>query len=238
MRQRDRPRVALLTRVARDDYRASLEQAGADVLALDPDSSATDVATLVREVSGVCLPGGFDVDPRHYDAVAHPTIELAGDARDALDLSLARLVVAQDVPLLAICRGLQVLNVALGGTLVQDIPSQWPGASRHAAADTPTTVAHGVTVTAGSRLARAVAAGMSDQVNSRHHQAVARLGAGLAVTATASDGIIEGIEHTECRYCVGVQWHPENFWRGDQMRPLFAQFVDAMLDRLPNPCLS
>ena len=140
------------------------------------------------------------------------------------------------MPLLAICRGAQVRNVAAGGTLVQDIPSAVTSDLRHTIDEPKNAVAHAVQITAGSRLREAlgssVDASLACRVNSRHHQAVGRLGSGLIATATAPEGVIEGIEAPDARFCVGVQWHPENFWRTGQFAPLFTAFVDAARERL------
>jgi putative glutamine amidotransferase len=130
-----------------------------------------------------------------------------------------------------VCRGIQVLNVAKGGTLVQDIPSQVPGAVDHSI-DTPAyAIAHEVWDAKGSRLwallQEKLAEGDACQVNSRHHQAVGQAAPGFDVTATAPDGVVEAIEHPGARFCVGVQWHPENFWRTGEFRALFEGFIEA-----------
>jgi putative glutamine amidotransferase len=142
---------------------------------------------------------------------------------------------AEDVPLLAICRGSQVLNVAAGGTLVQDIPSAIAGPLAHSVQEPKTADCHDVSIVPGSRLAAAlgarVEAACTCRVNSRHHQSVGRLGAGLVANATAPDGVIEGIEARDHTFCVGVQWHPENFWETGEFSHLFEAFVTAARDR-------
>jgi putative glutamine amidotransferase len=220
-----RLRVALVTLESVDDYVGALSSAGAEVVLLDPLAPPDETHDALAHVQGICLPGGWDVDPMHYGEPSHPTVQVAAAARDALEFWLARAAVQQDVPLLAICRGLQVLNVALGGTLVQDIPDQWPGSDAHAVAHTPTAQAHAIDVLVGSRLHEAVRAGMARHVNSRHHQAVRTPGRGLRVTASAPDGVVEAIELPEAAFCVGVQWHPENYWRTGEMHALFESFV-------------
>lgn len=219
-----RPRITYV-RCSRDgDYLQSLEAAGVSVHPVHP---AGDAAAAVHRVDGVVLAGGPDVDPALYGETLHPSCSLAGEARDAFEIALARRCLHDGVPLLGICRGMQVLNVAAGGSLIQDLPSQVPVAVPHSLDDTFTTIAHDIEVVDGTHVARAVAGGMPVQVNSRHHQAVKVLGTGLLVSAFATDGIVEAIEGPDLPFCVGVQWHPENFWRTGEFLPLFQVFADA-----------
>jgi len=207
-----------------EDYLKSLEAVGISVRAVQPTG---DIEAAIADADGVVLAGGYDVDPALYGETMHPTCVLAGDTRDAFELAIARRCLKDGLPLLAICRGMQVLNVAAGGSLIQDLPSQVPVALPHAVDESLTTVAHGLEVIAGTHLAAALTAGMSAQVNSRHHQAAKVLGRGLAVAAHAPDGIVEAIEATDLPFCVGVQWHPENFWRTGEFLPLFRLFATA-----------
>jgi putative glutamine amidotransferase len=138
------------------------------------------------------------------------------------------------LPIFAICRGVQLLNVACGGTLVQDIPSQVPGGSPHSLdvpPHQPYSLAHEIWVEKGSLLATLMGDRLRDQdacdVNSRHHQAVKDVAPGFRVAATAPDGVIEAIEDPAARFCLGVQWHPENFWRTGEFRALFEGFLEA-----------
>ena len=141
-----------------------------------------------------------------------------------------------DVPVLAICRGSQVLNVAAGGTLVQDIPSAVTTDLAHSVQVPKDSIAHEIRIASDSRLhaalGSAVDASCGCRVNSRHHQSVGQLGNRLVASATAPDGVIEGIEAPDATFCVGVQWHPENFWRTGEFRPLFDAFVAAARSRL------
>ena len=221
------PRIGYVRCQRDDDYLRSLETVGALVMAVDP---AGDPSHLMREVDGVVLPGGFDVDPARYGETLHPSCTLAGGERDGYELDLARRCLRDGLPLLAICRGMQVLNVASGGSLIQDIPSQVPIAQPHSVPDTLTTIAHELEIVPGSLLARAVGDGMAVRVNSRHHQAMKVIGEGLQVTGYASDGIVEAIEAPGAAFCVGVQWHPENFWESGEFLPLFRLFARACLD--------
>ena len=211
-----------------DDYLKSLETIGVAINAVAPTG---DIEGALHLADGVVLAGGPDVDPALYGETLHPSCSLAGDTRDAFELAMARRCLRDGVPLLAICRGMQVLNVAAGGSLIQDLPSQVPVALPHALDDTFTTVAHGLEVIEGTHLARALSAGMSTHVNSRHHQAAKVLGRGLAAAAHAPDGIVEAIEAIDLPFCVGVQWHPENFWRTGEFLPLFRLFAAACQQR-------
>ncbi len=186
--------------------------------------------TVTREVHGLLLTGGADLDPVLYGEPRHPSVEDAERGRDAFELELARRAMAADLPTLAICRGAQVLNVASGGTLVQDIPTAVESSIPHDV-ERPDAIAHAIAIAPGSRLERALGRGGQDtatrDVNSRHHQAVGRLGDALVASAWSPDGVIEGIERPEASFCLGVQWHPENFWRTGEFSDLFASFLEA-----------
>ena len=223
-----RPHITYVRCSRDEDYLKSLETVGASVQAV---ASSGDVDSALVGADGVVLAGGHDVDPAFYGETMHPSCNLAGDTRDAFELAVARRCLRDGVPLLAICRGMQVLNVAAGGSLIQDLPSQVPVALPHAIDDTFTTVAHGLEVVDGTQIARALSSGMSTQVNSRHHQAAKVLGRGLAASAHAPDGIVEAIEAHALPFCVGVQWHPENFWRTGEFLPLFRLFAAACQQR-------
>jgi putative glutamine amidotransferase len=216
-----------------NDYLESLRLTGAEWVVLD--LRVHDPRAVLDEVDGLMLLGGHDVDPSIYGEAPHPTFEAVADGRDAFELELARGAVARDLPLLAICRGLQVLNVALGGTLVQDIPTEVPSPGVHNVREKPwARLVHPVSVTADSRLASVLGDLVIDdrcEVNSRHHQSVKAIAAGLTATAVSPDGVIEAAEHGAQSFCLGVQWHPENFWRTGRFHSLFASFVDAARSR-------
>lgn len=218
------------------DYIASVEQAGGRARVLEVSESPK---RLLGEIQGLLLTGGGDVDPVFYKEDRHPTVEDAEPGRDEFELDLARRALDADLPVLAICRGSQVLNVAVGGTLVQDIPSAIPTDLPHALNDPKAAVAHEVAVVPGSKLQRALGGAVNGahtcRVNSRHHQSVGTIGRNLAASATASDGVIEAIEAPAAEFCIGVQWHPENFWRTGEFRSLFEAFVRTARTRLPSP---
>jgi putative glutamine amidotransferase len=179
-------------------------------------------------VDGVLLAGGGDVLPSMYGETTHPTFGAAEEGRDEYEIDLVRLALDQDLPLFAICRGIQVLNVARRGTLIQDIPSEVTRAEPHDIREPRVAIAHDVWVTSGSLLERLMRERVDDEsvpVNSRHHQAVKNVGDGLVVSATAPDGVIEAVEDPSRRFCLGVQWHPENFYRTGEFSPLFEAFV-------------
>ena len=207
--------------------------AGAPVLVpLDLDEGA--LQSIYDRLDGLVLPGGIDVSPDIYGEAPHEKLGRVDDALDRAELALARWAVGDHRPLLAICRGIQVLNVALGGTLYQDIPSQWPDALEHdrfrSRGYPPTDRAHDVSVESGSRLAAALGV-TSVMTNSRHHQAIKAPASELAVVARTSDGLIEGVEIPGANFVVGVQWHPENLVDEDPaMRRLFEAFVKATRD--------
>lgn len=213
----------------RPDYVAALEQAGATVRELAPETDR--LPDVLDALDGVLLTGGPDVKPALYGAATtHPTVDV-DPVRDAYELPLARAVLSRKMPLLAICRGVQVLNVAAGGTLIQDLPSERPSPLNHSITEPRTAIAHDVSVTPGSRLSAVLAGRLTPEgrldVNSRHHQAIDRVAEGFAVSASAPDGTIEAIERTAPGFCLGVQWHPENFYRTGESATLFDAFVDA-----------
>jgi putative glutamine amidotransferase len=174
------------------------------------------------------LSGGTDVDPKIFGEVPHTALGRIDGPRDPFELTLAREAVRRDVPVLGICRGLQVLNVALGGTLIQDIPSDVEGALVHDTGDDRVVIGHDVVIESDSRLSQLLSTSRVG-VNSFHHQAAKRLGEGLTVSATSpDDGVVEGLEMRERKFVVAVQWHPENFWKTSRaFDGLFAGFVEA-----------
>ena len=215
-----------------DDYVESVKRAGGEPRIL---SNSDDPHRVVGEVDGLLLTGGLDVDPSHYGETPHPTTEAATE-RDRFEIPLSRAAIAGDVPLFAICRGVQVLNVAAGGTLVQDIPSGVTSDLNHAIDVPKDHLAHPIHVRPGTRLAAALGATADPEtceVNSRHHQSVAMVAPEFVASAVAPDGVVEAIERPGATFCLGVQWHPENFWRSGAFGPLFSAFVDAARTRAP-----
>jgi putative glutamine amidotransferase len=211
----------------RHDYVRAVEKGGGLPLVLAPGLPA-DAGDLLDRVDALLLTGGADLDPAHYGEPPHPKLGKVLKERDAFELGLAREALRRDLPLLAICRGHQVLNVATGGTLVQDIPSQVRGAADHDPDTERWQTCHEVEILPGTRL-RAILGRDRVPVNSFHHQAVKTLGEGLSLSArSVEDGVVEGIEMPDHRFVVGVQWHPESFWdRPENFQPLFGALVQA-----------
>ena len=212
----------------RDDYVRSVEAAGGLPLVLAP-GRPEDAADLLDHVEGLLLTGGADIDPRAYGEAPHPALGPVFPERDGFEIALVREALRRDLPVLAICRGQQVLNVATGGTLIQDIPSQVPGAGAHDPDVERWQTCHDVEILPGTRL-REILGTERVAVNSFHHQAVRRLGEDLVLSARGADGVVEGVEmrRDRRRFVVGVQWHPESFWdRSPSFRPLFEALVQA-----------
>jgi putative glutamine amidotransferase len=223
------PLIAIAQNRRMSDYVESIRRAGGEPVEVVP--GLEKVEHILARVDGLMLTGGGDVDPKLYGEEPLATFEAAEAGRDAFEIELSRAAVASGFPFLAICRGMQVLNVAMGGTLIQDIPSQVQGALDHSIREPRHHIAHEVWVAKGSKLAALLADHMEDgetcHVNSRHHQSVKRAAAGFDVTATSPDGVIEAMEKPDAPYCVAVQWHPENFWRTGEFRELFEGLIQA-----------
>jgi putative glutamine amidotransferase len=211
------------------DYEQAIRVAGGEPRLLDWDAMKPGDA--LDGIDGLLLTGGGDVDPRHYGREKAPETEPVEAERDDFELAISRAALDRDLPIFAICRGLQVLNVAAGGTLLQHVPKAVGDTVTHDITEPKNAVAHSVRVEPGSSLARALGAATlaveTCNVNSRHHQAVDAVAPGFVVSATAPDGIVEAIERPDRRFCVGVEWHPENFWETGEFASLFETFVRA-----------
>lgn len=212
-------------------YVDAVRAAGLTPLILPPIDPA-ELAPVLDAVQGVVLTGGEDIDPAEYGAEMGPETHVPHRRRDKCELALVRLAHERRLPTLAICRGIQVVNVALGGTLVQDIQSECPTTIDHDRPNDREMRVHDVTIESGSMLGRAIGGGAAAiSVNSSHHQALARVGEGLRVTARAPDGIVEGAEWTgDDWWMLAVQWHPEELMRDarDWDRGLFKAFADRV----------
>lgn len=204
-------------------YIESLRRAGAVPVVIPPQPE--NAAAIGEGLDGILLAGGDDCDPTVYGEQPHPTVEAMDSRRQSNDLALARVARERGIPTLGICLGVQVMNVAAGGTLIQDIDSELRTDIEHAS-EPSDRHRHDVLVEQGTRLAGIL--GEQDlNVNSSHHQAIRRVGEGLRVTAHAPDGIIEGLEDPSHPFYVGVQWHPEDMPGERSANTLFGAFVDA-----------
>ncbi len=212
-------------------YKEALLAAGATPVLIPQGLTQDDLRAMLKRVDGILLPGGGDVHPRRYNgSQIHPTVAGIDEDRDELELFVAREAMAQDMPLLAICRGHQVLNVALGGTLWQDVYAEMPEAIEHNYYRpnlARNALTHAVSLTPGSKLADMLGQRQS-LVNSLHHQGVREVAPGLAATAMAPDDLVEALEAPDHLFAVGVQWHPEELWQDEPaMLRLFEGLVTA-----------
>ena len=209
------------------DYSQAILQAGGAAVIVPVAQDRGSLATILDRVQGLILSGGPDLHPRCYGEEPLGGLGEVDAALDEMELSIAQLALEKDLPLLGICRGIQVLNVALGGTLYQDIPSQVPAGICHTPHADKAVNTHTVQVEPGSMLKR-ILGEPEIWLYSQHHQALKAVARGLAVTARARDGIVEAVELPGRGFVAGVQWHPEGTWREDPFsQKLFGAFVNA-----------
>jgi putative glutamine amidotransferase len=208
----------------RENYCNAVRHADGLPILLPHDPEAA--ADYVDRIDGLIITGGgFDVDPALFGAeTRHSTVQTK-DRRTAFELAATRIALGRDMPVLGICGGQQLLNVALGGTLIQHIPDEVPGALPHRQPNPRDEPGHDVRVISGTLLHR-IAGAEHLAVNSAHHQAVKAAGPGVVIDAVAGDGVVEGIEDPRRRFCLGVQWHPE-FEINEADRRIFRAFVEA-----------
>ena len=208
-----------------NSYVDAIERGGGTPVLLPP-SFQIDVGQLLDAVDGLVLTGGVDVDPQLYGEEPLPNMGRIDPKRDHFEIGITKKALGIGKPILAICRGHQVLNVAMGGTLYQDVPSQVKGSLKHYATTPLYYPSHSVVVKEGSRLH-----GMFDKeklgVNTFHHQAVKDLGEGLVATAWAPDGVIESMEVPGDVFILGVQWHPERMIDGEMLK-IFQAYTKAI----------
>jgi putative glutamine amidotransferase len=202
-------------------YVRALERAGLVPLAIPTLIAPDRAVAALQSVRGLVLTGGEDVEPQRYGATPHPRLGRVDPDRDATEVALIAAARKRGLPILAICRGIQILNVALGGTLYQDLDSERPSVVHHS----DETSTHAIRVAAGTLLERTLGA-RGATVNSRHHQAIRDLAPGLKATAWADDGVIEAAEPLDpnAPWIVAVQWHPEDLTG----RALFDGFARAV----------
>ena len=219
-----RPAIAILTQVIDASYgvwsqasvvlpaayTVELQRAGAIALVLSPDRHLVDHPDeLLDRVEGLIISGGGDIDPAAYGAERHPETSLVTPERDAFELALTRRAIERDMPVLGVCRGIQVLNVAFGGTLVQHLPEHLGHGEHRRVAGSFDDADHDVRLTEGSLAARA-AGELLHATKSHHHQGIRELGTGLVATGVSTlDDLVEAVELPDHRFVLGVQWHPE-----------------------------
>lgn len=209
-------------------YCRAIEQAGGVPVILCPTATRSVALRALDRLDGLLISGGdFDIHPSLYGETPIKELGQIKAERTKFELALARAALKRDLPLLGICGGAQAINVARGGTLYQDIATQLPEAIEHQQSKKTRVGGHRVHVRSGTRLAQIVRRPFLD-VNTTHHQAVKRLGAGLVINATAEDGLIEGIESSGHSFVLGIQWHPEALApKSLHQRKIFSVFVKA-----------
>lgn len=209
-------------------YTSAVLAAGGFPLIL-PVEPIKDPRELLLELDGILFSGGVDIDPARFNGDPHPRVEADETERDDMEIDLVRLAVSMGRPLLGICRGCQVINVALGGTLYTHISDQHPGAIQHDCHDRTSRsyIAHGIRLDPHSRLAE-ISRGAELKVNSLHHQAINRLAPGLLAAGWCrEDGLIEAVEVKSHPYALAVQWHPEELQDQAEVQALFKSFIQA-----------
>ncbi len=232
-----RPRIGITMRIEFETdrfylsrfYSEALEAMGAVPLHIGLIPHKDYIATLMEELDGILLPGSdSDIDPSNYGREPHANLGAVHPVKDATDILVLEEIEQRATPLLAICFGMQALNVSRGGTLIQDIRAQMPDAIKHQQGTPRDRRSHRVRLLEGSMLARLCGDQESVSVNSHHHQAIETVGSNLVATAWTADGLVEALEDPrEDRFAAGVQWHPELGWRDDKFsQRLFAEFVE------------
>ena len=207
-----------------NDYVTAVVRAGGIPVLLPATSDPQLLDATLAHIDGVLLTGGVDVDPSFFGQEPHPMLGEVNARRDTFELLLIPHAIARGMPVFGICRGMQMLNVALGGTLWQDIPSQLPAAGNHRVTDEHSNpIAHTVTIMPGTVSAQVMGSAPID-VNSRHHQCVQQVAPSLRITAWSPDGVAEMLEGYPDRPILAVQWHPENFVADDANSPMLPFF--------------
>jgi len=214
------------------DYVDAVDKAGGAPVLLPACESIDRAADVTEAIDGLLLIGGPDVNPARYHAEPHPKHRPLHPRREAFELALVAEAGKRDLPVMAICLGIQVLNVARGGSLIQDLPSERPEVGDHSNPNVEPYLEHSVEVVPDTLLASIVGAG-EFRVNSSHHQAVERLGEGLVVSARGQAELIEAIEDPRRLFFLGLQWHPERLCDEPKHLALFEALVEATTHRIP-----
>ena len=215
------------TEFAFDAYSQAVLHCGGAPVLVPISQNKNSLQAICSSLDGVILSGGPDINPRFYRSEPHNGLKDVDEAQDEMEIALTRHALAADMPILGICRGLQLLNVAMGGNLYQDIPQQVAGAINHSPRADRSIVTHNVQIESGTRL-HGILKRRSLWVNSKHHQAVKEPASGLVVSAVASDGIVEALEDPRRPFVLAIQWHPEGLWHKDlSAKRLFKALIAA-----------
>jgi putative glutamine amidotransferase len=214
--------------VLQERYSRAVQEAGAIPLVLPIMPALASMQRALESLHGLIVSGGnFDINPRLYGEEPIKAMRSILEERTQFELGLIALALERDMPILGVCGGAQAINVALGGSLYQDIQSQVAGAAEHERSSIKDSGGHAVTIIKGTKLRKIVGC-ESLEVNTTHHQAVKKLGKGLIVNAAAEDRVVEGIESRKHTFVLGVQWHPEFLVQRDRaQRKIFSAFVSA-----------
>ncbi len=208
-------------------YIHAVERAGGVPILIPILHDLSGLQALLPRLDGLLLSGGIDVHPHHYQEEPHPLLGETNPELDTLEIALAKWALAEDVPTLGICRGMQVLNVAFGGNLYQDLGDQYPGSLKHPNWDQPrNTLVHRVRIEPGSRMEEILGA-REVHVNSLHHQAAKNPGDGIQISGRADDGVAELLEVPEHRFMLAAQCHPEEIYTDE---PVWARLFNAFID--------
>lgn len=219
--------------VLSDTYTRSVLAAGGTPVILPPHVESID--DLLDSLDGIIFSGGGDIDSSHWNEEPHAEAYGFDEERDTFELQAIPKVVSRDMPMLGICRGIQTVNVALGGSIVQDIPAQMPGTLQHRQhkdGKMRDTTSHAVTIKEGENILYQIVGDTTLETNSFHHQAIGNVGEGLEVVATAEDGVIEAVWNPGMTFGLAVQWHPEMLAANyPDHAAIFEAFVKAAADR-------
>ncbi|MBE5777487.1 MAG: gamma-glutamyl-gamma-aminobutyrate hydrolase family protein [Clostridiales bacterium] len=211
----------------RSDYLEALIRAGAMPVVMPLTENKEVIHAILDKADGVLMSGGVDVHPRYFGEEVLPCCGTISEKRDAVEEIMLRYAIEKDMPMLCICRGMQYLNIILGGTLYQDIPEQYSKELLHSRSDTPADPVHDAAITPGTLLHSIVDCDVLP-INSRHHQAVKKLAPGAVLNAVAPDGTVEGFEVPSKRFMLATQWHPESLSdRYEKHQHIFNAFIKA-----------
>lgn len=211
-------------------YATAISGAGGLPVLIPANLPTDDLDALLNRLNGVLFTGGYDIDPRHYGNHPHPKVEGVDRERDLIEIELVHKLALSGKPFMGICRGLQLINVALGGSLYEHLPEQFPGNVIHDNHDLPRDyLAHSIRVTPDGRLSNIIPHEQV-KVNSLHHQGIRQLAPDLLATAYAPDGLIEAFDFPGRSFGLAVQWHPEELHAQEDMRALFQAFIKYCID--------